>query len=188
MSGCCEKNNRWLWEDGSQPIAILDRKLGHKYHYVRGTLTGRRLTTLRSISRQPTDKRHVSTVSPDWLRPDLSERIQDSALIIPVGSVAFLEGGRGGGKDRRQSRPPRTGANPPPSPSHGWLWGVDSDRSQRPVMQDGCETTVPPGSCRTTPATPRTCPHHAFVARASCTGQMCVVGGRHEPSSLSSCL
>lgn len=48
-----------------QPIAILDRKLGHKYYYVRGTLSGWRLTTLRSISRQPTDERHVSSVSPD---------------------------------------------------------------------------------------------------------------------------
>ena len=60
-----------------------------------------------------------------------------------------------------------------PTPSPGWPWGVGSDRSQRPVMQDGCETSVPPGSCCTTPpVTPintHSCTHHAFVSRASCT-------------------
>lgn len=72
------------------------------------------------------------------------------------------------GKGQKDKRPSRTGASGP-YPLSGWLWAVDSDRSQRPVMQDGCETSVPTGSCCTTPATPTACPHHAFVARTPCT-------------------
>lgn len=66
-----------------------------------------------------------------------------------------------------------------PTPSPGWPWGVDSDRSQRLVMQDGCGTSVPPGSCCTTPpVTPintHSCTHHAFVSRASCTAGVWLV-------------
>lgn len=187
MSGCCEKNNRWLWEDGSQPIAILDRKLGHKYHYVRGTLTGRRLTTLRSISRQPTDERHVSAVSPDWLRPDFSARIQDSALIVPAGSVAFLEGGRGG-KDGRQLRPPRAGANGPLR-----LLVVGSGRSTATGRNDrSCKTAVRHPCRQARAALRQRLPELAhttplLLARLV-PGRRAWVGGRHEPSSLSSCL
>lgn len=41
-----------------------------------------------------------------------------------------------------------------PALAPGWLWALDSERSQPPVMQDGCETSVPPGSCCTAPVTP----------------------------------
>lgn len=67
--GCAKRTTGGCGRE--QPIAILDRKLGRKYHYVRGTSAGRRLTTLRSISRQPTGGRHVSAASPDLLRTGL---------------------------------------------------------------------------------------------------------------------
>lgn len=69
-----------------------------------------------------------------------------------------------------------------PTPSPGWLRGVDSDRSQRLVMQDGCETSVPPGSCCATPATP-TAAHTPPLLLARLVRQVLSSSSSSSPSS-----
>lgn len=104
---------------------------------------------------------HRLTAKPRLLR----EYSTQSWMYMPAWSPSSRAGGMGKARKTEDRPEPEQLA---PTPSRGWLWCVDSDRSQRPVMQDGCETSVPPGSCCTTKATPIGCQHHGCAPRASC--------------------
>lgn len=89
----------------------------------------------------------------------------------------------------KRQKASRTGAStqsPPPPPHPPTLLLVGSGAAtgrNAPVMEDGCETSVPPGSCCTTPATPS---RPLLVARTSrragVNGDDTIVHGHLWPS------